>query len=72
MQVYDPVKDSVGNSSTDSGSTCKTNKVNLNQLLQKYKNIFHEELPERLPPKRVVDDAIDMGDRSPSAHQLSV
>jgi hypothetical protein len=42
------------------------------QSLINYKNIFHEELPEGLPPKRVVDHAIDTGDHSQSAYQLSV
>jgi hypothetical protein len=72
MQDTIRVKDSVGNSSADSGSICKTKKAKLDQLFQKYKSIFQEELPEGLPPKRVVDHAIDTGNRSPSAYQLSV
>lgn len=55
----------------DSGPTM----ARLGQLLQKYKNIFREELPEGLPPNRVVDHAIDTGNYSPvnkPVYQLSV
>jgi hypothetical protein len=39
----------------------------LDQLIQKYKNKFHEELLGGLSPKRVVDHAIDTGDHIPAS-----
>src|SRR5437667_11399958 len=50
-------------------------KTKLKRLLKEYKNIFREELPDGLPPKRAVDHAIDRGDHSPvhkNAYQHSV
>jgi len=47
----------------------------LDQLLQEYRDIFREELPDGLPPKRAVDHTIETGDHSPSnknAYPLSV
>src|SRR5438876_9897774 len=50
-------------------------KTKLKRLLKEYKDIFREELPDGLPPKRAVDHAIDTGDHSPvnkNAYPLSV
>src|SRR5205809_5625042 len=50
-------------------------KTKLKRLLKEYKDIFREELPDGLPPKRAVDHVIDTGDHSPvnkNAYPLSV
>jgi len=50
-------------------------KTKLKRLLKEYKDIFREELPDGLPPKRAVDHAIDTGDHSSvnkNAYPLSV
>ena len=47
----------------------------LRRLLKEYQNVFREELPEGLPPRRAVDHAIETGDASPvnkNAYPLSV
>src|SRR5436305_374185 len=47
----------------------------LKQLLGEYKDIFREESPEGLPPKRALDHEINTGSESPAnknAHPLSV
>ena len=71
------------NSSVDSSSARNPNedfspseiKTKLDCMIQEYKDIFREEVPEGLPPKRVVDHVIDTGDHNPvnkNAYQLSV
>src|SRR5438876_2813340 len=50
-------------------------KTKLKKLIKEYNDIFHEELPDGLPPKCAVDHAIDTGDHSPvnkNAYPLSV
>jgi hypothetical protein len=47
----------------------------LEQLLGEYQDIFRNELPEGLPPKRAVDHEINTGSESPAnknAYPLSV
>jgi hypothetical protein len=47
----------------------------LQQLLDEFKDIFKNELPDGLPPKRTVDHAIDTGQETPAnrnAYSLSV
>jgi len=57
------------------GRSGKVMKTKLERLLKEYKDIFQEELPDGLPPKRAVDHAIETGDASPinrNAYPLSV
>ena len=73
-----------GNSSANSSSArnpkenfnpSEIEKIELDYLLQEYKDIFHEKLPERLPSKHVVNHVIDMNDHNPvnkNAYQLFV
>jgi hypothetical protein len=84
--MMDPLVDSIekGGSSAGNSSSARDPRVDpsssvgnakLDQLLQEYEEIFREDLPEGLPPKRVVDHAIDTGDNSPAnknAYPLSV
>ena len=53
----------------------KVKKINFERLLKEYKDIFQEELPDRLPPKHSVDHAIETGNTCPvnkNAYPLSV
>src|SRR5277367_314991 len=62
------------NPSVDS-SPSEVEKTKLDQLLQEYRDIFREDLPEGLPPKRAIDHTIDTGDHGPvnkNAYPLSV
>jgi hypothetical protein len=47
-------------------SPSNTVETELGQLSQEYEDIFHEDLPDGLPPKRVVDHTIDTGDHCPA------
>src|SRR5437667_2356955 len=47
-------------------------KTKLKRLLKEYKDIFCEELPDGLPPKRAVDHAIDHSPVNKNAYPLSV
>ena len=51
------------------------NHASLPKLLRKYKDVFRDELPEGLPPKRAVDHVINTGNEGPmnrNAYPLSV
>ena len=61
----------------DRGPISKERTMNrkLRRLLKEYQNVFREELPDGLPPRRAVDHAIETGDASPvnkNAYPLSV
>ena len=61
----------------DRGPISKERTVNrkLRRLLKEYQDVFREELPDGLPPRRAVDHAIETGDASPvnkNAYPLSV
>jgi hypothetical protein len=65
------------NLNIDVGSSdCRTiRRAKLRKLLKEFKDVFREELPKRLPPRRSVDHAIETGDASPinkNAYPLSV
>jgi len=68
------VNSSARSLSVDS-SPSEVEKTKLSLLINEYKDIFREDLPEGLPPKRAVDHTIDTGDHSPvnkNAYPLSV
>ena len=49
--------------------------LELQQLLGEYKNIFRNEMPEGLPPKRAIEHEINTGSESPvnrNAYPLSI
>src|SRR5579859_6115849 len=51
-----------------------TDDPEIQNILKEYKDIFREELPKELPPKRKVDHVIDTGNEQPvnkNAHPLS-
>ena len=59
----------------EDSSPSEVEKTELDCLLQKYKDIFREKLPEELPSKRVIDHVIDTSDHNPvnkNAYQLFV
>jgi hypothetical protein len=61
--------------SLSDSSPSEVEKTKLGQLIHEYRDIFHEDLPEGLPPQRAIDHAIDTGDHSPvnkNAYPLSV
>ena len=61
--------------SLSDSSPSEVAKTKLDRLIHEYRDIFHEDLPEGLPPKHMVDHAIDTGDHSPvnkNAYPLSV
>ena len=70
------VEDSSAARSLGVGSSpSEVEKTKLGQLIHGYRDIFCEDLPEGLPPKRAVDHTIDTGDHSPinkNAYPLSV
>ena len=61
--------------SKENFNSSEIEKIELDCLLQEYKDIFHEKLSEELPSKRVIDHVIDINDHNPvnkNAYQLSV
>ena len=53
----------------------QTDNRKMNKLLYEFRDVFREDLPQRLPPNRDVDHVIETGDQAPvnrNAYPLSV
>ena len=69
------VNSSVARSPNVDSSSSEIGRIKLDHVVHEYRDIFCEDLPKGLPPKRAVDHTIDTGDHSPvnkNAYPLSV